>query len=282
MKIFKNKVDLQSWIDAQKDHRLSIGFVPTMGALHEGHMSLIAQAKSNSDVVVCSIFVNPTQFNDVSDFEKYPITIDEDIALLTESGCDVLFLPNVVEMYPNGIKNLEYYDLGYVETVLDGAARPGHFQGVAQVVSRLLDAVGPHTLYLGQKDYQQCLVLKRLLEIKNSDIVLSIVPTKREQDGLALSSRNRRLTAPQRALATLLYQCLISIEAQQGIKSFEVVQKECIDLLAHKGFKPDYVALADAATLELLEDYSSQRPMVALIAAIIGDVRLIDNLPLKK
>lgn len=282
MKIFKNKLDLQAWINAQKNNMSSIGFVPTMGALHQGHISLVNFAKSQSDVVVCSIFVNPTQFNDANDFEKYPITIDEDIALLVAADCDALFLPSVAEMYPNGTSNLEQYELGYVETVLDGASRPGHFQGVAQVVSRLLDAVAPNTLYLGQKDFQQCLVIQRLLQINGSTCTLEIVPTKREEDGLALSSRNRRLTEPQRALANLLYQCLVSIEAQQGIKSFEVVQKECIALLTHKGFKPDYVALADASSLELLEEYRSERPMVALIAAFIGDVRLIDNLPLKK
>ncbi len=282
MKIFKSKIELQQWLTQNKAQQQSIGFVPTMGALHQGHLSLIAAAKAKANVVVCSIFVNPTQFNDKKDFDKYPITIEQDIELLLDAQCDVLFLPSVLEMYPDGTAGLEQYDLGYVETVLDGAARPGHFQGVAQVVSRLLDAVQPNMLFLGQKDFQQCLVLKRLLELKNMDIKLEIVPTKREQDGLAMSSRNRRLSEAHRALAALLYQCLVSIEAQQTVKSFAVVQKECFDLLQHKGFKPDYVQLADADTLELLNEYDANKNMVALIAAFIGEVRLIDNLLLKK
>lgn len=282
MKIFKLKSDLRAFLNANVAQNKTIGFVPTMGALHSGHISLITTANKNNDITVCSIFVNPTQFNDKVDFEKYPITIDEDIAKLIDANCTVLFLPTVIEMYPNGTQNLESYDLGYVETVLDGAARPGHFQGVAQVVSRLLDAVEPNDLYLGQKDFQQCLVIKKLLELKQSTTNLNIVPTKREQDGLAMSSRNRRLPEAHRVVATLLYQCLVSIEAQQNVKSFKVVQKECIDLLIHKGFKPDYVQLANADTLEILDEYDASKNMIALIAAFVGDVRLIDNLPLKK
>lgn len=282
MKIFKSKVELQQWLQENKKDKKHVGFVPTMGALHEGHLSLIAAAKNKTDIVVCSIFVNPTQFNDKKDFEKYPITIEQDITLLLDAQCNALFLPSLQEMYPEGTTNLEQYNLGFVETVLDGAARPGHFQGVAQVVNRLLDAVQPDVLFLGQKDFQQCLVLKRLLELRQSGTVLEIVPTKREQDGLAMSSRNRRLSDAQRALAALLYQCLVSIEAQQGIKPFAVVQKECLDLLEYKGFKPDYVHLADANTLEPLSEYDTNKKMVALIAAFIGEVRLIDNLPLKK
>jgi Panthothenate synthetase len=222
--------------------------------------------------------VNPTQFNDKKDFEKYPITLEEDIAKLLDADCDILFLPGVEEIYPNGTDQLEAYELGYVETVLDGASRPGHFQGVAQVVSRLFDAVQPDDVYMGQKDYQQCLVIQRLMVLRKDTFNLHFVPTQREPDGLAMSSRNRRLNDNQRALASLLYQCLVSIEAQQGRKPFSVVQKECIDLLTHKGFTPDYVALADAATLEPLADYDPSKKMIALIAAFIGEIRLIDNL----
>lgn len=282
MIITKSRQELESILTSAKASGKKIGFVPTMGALHNGHLSLVKAASEQTDITVVSIFVNPTQFNDPSDFEKYPKTIETDIAQLLTVSCNVLFLPEVGEMYPNGTQNLESYDLGFVETVLDGAARPGHFQGVAQVVSRLLDAVQPHLLFLGQKDYQQCMVIDKLIELKNIETKLVIVPTMREPDGLAMSSRNKRLSDAQRALSNLLYQCLVSIEAQQEIKTFNIVQKECIALLEHKGFKPDYVALADAQTLEMLNEYDSNRPMVALIAAFIGDVRLIDNLPLKK
>lgn len=278
MKIFKSRSDLKLWLDQHKSQGCSIGFVPTMGALHQGHLSLITAAKATVQLTVCSIFVNPTQFNDKKDFEKYPISLEADIALLLDAGCDALFLPAVEEMYEAGTQNLEYYDLAYVETVLDGAARPGHFQGVAQIVSRLLDVVRPDLLFLGQKDFQQCMVLKRLLELKNIETRLEVVPTMREADGLAMSSRNRRLTEPQRAAASLIYQCLVSVEAQRGVKPFAVVQKECMDILEHKGFKPDYVQLADADTLELLDDYEDDRKIVALIAAFMGEVRLIDNM----
>lgn len=280
MYIFHKSSDLKDYLGKQKAAGRKSGFVPTMGALHSGHISLVQQSKAENGLTVCSIFVNPTQFNDVQDLAKYPRTTEEDIALLTAADCDVLFLPEVDEVYPEGQQLKEHYDLGYVETVLDGAYRPGHFQGVAQVVERLLRLTAPDRLYLGQKDYQQCMVLKRLIEIKSLPVELCIVPTSREADGLAMSSRNRRLTEPQRALAGLIYQCLISIQVKKNMQPYAIVEKECRDILEKKGFKPDYIQLADADTLELLTDYSPDRNMVALIAAFIGEVRLIDNLVL--
>lgn len=280
MYIFHKSSDLKDYLGKQKAAGIKSGFVPTMGALHSGHISLVSQSKAENGLTVCSIFVNPTQFNDAGDLAKYPRTTEEDIALLTAADCDVLFLPEVDEVYPEGQQLKEHYDLGYIETVLDGAYRPGHFQGVAQVVEQLLRLTAPDRLYLGQKDYQQCMVLKRLIEIKKLPVELRIVPTSREADGLAMSSRNRRLTEPQRALAGLIYQCLISIQVKKNMQTFAIVEKECRDILEKKGFKPDYIQLADANTLELLTDYSPDREMVALIAAFIGDVRLIDNLVL--
>ncbi|PSK91913.1 pantoate--beta-alanine ligase [Taibaiella chishuiensis] len=278
MYIFHKSEALKAYLDEQKAAGNSSGFVPTMGALHQGHLSLIRQARTENGIAVCSIFVNPTQFNDPQDLAKYPRTIEADIALLIEAGCDALFLPEVDEVYPDGQQLKEPYDLGYVETVLEGAFRPGHFQGVAQVVERLLLLTAPDRLYLGQKDYQQCMVLKRLIELKQLPVTLHIVPTSREADGLAMSSRNRRLTEPQRALAGLLYQCLVSIQVKKNLQPFAIVQKECREILEKKGFRPDYIQLADADTLELLEEYDANRPVVALIAAFIGDIRLIDNL----
>jgi len=277
MVIFKKVADLQQYLATPGQ---TIGFVPTLGALHKGHISLIDIAKKANDIVVCSIFVNPTQFNDKADFEKYPITVDADIAMLIESGCDVLFLPSVDEVYPGGSSLSQTYDFGYLDTILEGAQRPGHFKGVGQVVGRLLEIVKPQYLYLGQKDYQQCMVLTKLIELMGwgNKTKLIICPTVREADGLAMSSRNRRLTDPQRLLAATIYQCLVSIQGKQTTDNFSTVQKECMDLLRSKGFEPEYVALATAKDLTLLNDYDTSHPMIALIAAKLGDVRLIDNM----
>jgi pantoate--beta-alanine ligase len=278
MIVFKHIAELQAHVQQQAT---SIGFVPTMGALHAGHISLVDKAKKAGHLVVCSIFVNPTQFNDPSDFEKYPSSLPQDVEMLAEAGCDVLFAPSVAEMYPGGAAHTISYGFGYVETLLEGAHRPGHFKGVGQVVARLLDIVKPHTMYLGQKDYQQCMVLTQLVKMPGvHPAKIEIVPTLREADGLAMSSRNRRLTEPQRVVAALIYQCLVSIQAKKEDGNFPVVQKECYDILKNKGFEPDYIALADADTLAPLDNYEANRPMVALIAAKIGEIRLIDNMVL--
>ncbi|KAA5536694.1 pantoate--beta-alanine ligase [Taibaiella lutea] len=278
MLIFKSIGQIQSYLKSAGLEGTKIGFVPTMGALHEGHISLIKAAQKENKITVCSIFVNPTQFNNPSDLEKYPRTTEKDIELLHDNCCDVLFLPDVEEMYPDGQILEKQYDLGFVETILEGASRPGHFQGVAQVVEKLLDIIKPDNLYMGQKDYQQIAIVRRLLKLMNTNIQLKTIATTREPDGLAMSSRNKRLTEPQRNIAGLIYQCLVSIQTKEGLQHFSIVKKECEDILAKKGFKPDYVALADAETLEPLEDYVKDRNTVALIAAFIGDVRLIDNL----
>lgn len=280
MIIFKKIDDIRSYLSAEGSKGRTVGFVPTMGALHKGHVSLLEKARTNGDLTVVSIFVNPTQFNDKKDFEAYPISISEDIEMLDKAGCDVIFIPHVDEIYPPGSPQPPVYELGYIDTILEGARRPGHFKGVAQVVARLLEIVMPNRLYLGQKDFQQCMVIKQLVGLVPSlnNIQVEICPTVREDDGLAMSSRNRRLTDPQRALSTLLYQCLVSIQAKAGIDTFAKVQKECMDILVEKGLEPEYVALADANTLELMDDYDSNRQQVALVAAWIGSVRLIDNM----
>ncbi len=282
MVILKKIADLQAYIAQQKAQGKAIGFVPTMGALHKGHISLLETARTQRTYTVCSIFVNPTQFNDKKDFEKYPTTIDEDIKLLISAGCDVLFLPNVAEMYPDGTEEVSNYDLGYLDTILEAAHRPGHFLGVVQIVAKLLDAVQPDKLFMGQKDYQQCMVIRKMLELDNrTSIQMVVCPTTREDDGLAMSSRNRRLTEPQRALAGIIYQCLVSIQTKRGHADFEVVKKECIELMQYKGLTPDYVEIADADTLVVADNYKDGQKMVALIAAKIGEVRLIDNMLLQ-
>ena len=279
MVIFKKINDIKSYLSAQTANSNKIGFIPTMGALHAGHISLVQKAKENSAVSVCSIFVNPTQFNDKKDLEKYPSSIDADIELLLNAGCEVLFLPDVEEIYPGGESHTRTYDFGYLDTILEGAKRPGHFKGVGQVVGRLLEIIEPNELYIGQKDYQQCMVIRKLATMMGlKDLNILICNTVRESDGLAMSSRNRRLTEPQRAVAGLIYQCLVSIQSKQSISTFAIVKKECEDLLIAKGFVPDYISLADARDLALLEDYNRETPMIALIAAKIGEIRLIDNM----
>jgi pantoate--beta-alanine ligase len=281
MVIFRKIKDLREYLEEQRSGGKAIGFVPTMGALHSGHTSLIGEAIKAGKLSVCSIFVNPTQFTDKEDFEKYPISIENDVELLIAAGCHVLFLPSVDEMYPGGTDEASAYDLGTLDTILEAAHRPGHFKGVAQIVAKLLDAVQPDDLYMGQKDYQQCLVVRKMLEIDNRPIHMHVCPTQREPDGLAMSSRNRRLTDPQRAIAGLIYQCLVSIQSKKDNTAFHIVQKECLDLLRRKGFEPDYVSIADADDLTPLDNYQAGRNMVALIAAKIGNIRLIDNLLLE-
>lgn len=281
MVIFKKAADIEAYLLNIRQKGAGIGFVPTMGALHSGHVSLLDASRKKGDFTVASIFINPTQFNDKADFDNYPVSIDEDKQLLIDGGCDVLFLPSVDEVYPTN-HDTPVYDFGYMDTIMEGAHRPGHFRGVGQVVARLLQIVQPDVLYIGQKDYQQCMVIKNLVaQIPSvSGLQIEICPTVREQDGLAMSSRNRRLTDPQRAVASVIYQCLVSIQAKAGTQPFAVVQKECMDILRDKGFEPGYVELADADGFMPLEDYDMNRRMIALIAAKIGDVRLIDNMML--
>jgi len=287
MLLLKRSSDLVQWLNEQRSEKRSIGFVPTMGALHAGHISLIDISKGATDTTVCSIFVNPTQFNDPKDFQKYPITIENDIFLLEQAGVDVLYLPEVPDIYPNGTKDLEIYDLGSLESLLEGAFRPGHFQGVCQVMRRLLEAVLPDQLFMGQKDYQQCMVVHRLLEIIGLPTRLVPCPIIREKDGLAMSSRNMRLSEDQRRTAVTIYQTLMGIKEgwQKGEKTVSLIQS-ATTLLERNGFRVDYVSIANPLTLEPVPGTISApsgqaRPSaVALVAAFLGEIRLIDNMTL--
>lgn len=261
MILFKKAADLNRWLDQQRKAGQSIGFVPTMGALHEGHISLITISKKETSLTVCSIFVNPTQFNDPKDFQKYPVTIEKDITLLEKAGADILYLPEVAEVYPDGTTNLEKYDLGHLETILEGKFRPGHFQGVCQVMRRLLQLVNPNELFMGSKDYQQCMVIERLIHLMGWKIRLHRCPIVREADGLAMSSRNVRLNPEERKRATAIYKALNDLPNAEKI-------------LADARFRIDYIAVADPNTLEPAAPVPGN---VALIAAFQGDVRLIDN-----
>ncbi|RYY40790.1 MAG: pantoate--beta-alanine ligase [Chitinophagaceae bacterium] len=279
MIIFKTARDLSAWLSAAAADGQSTGFVPTMGALHEGHLSLVRQSRAANGRTVCSIFVNPTQFNNADDFSNYPVTIEKDIELLLGAGCDALFLPSVQEVYPpEHVK--KHYALGPVETVLEGAFRPGHFQGVCEVVERLLDIVAPQRLYLGQKDFQQCMVLQKLLALtsKNAHTDLIIAPTLREADGLAMSSRNLRLSDDERKGSIAIFQNLDRIRLAFGTKDSRELEAEAKSDLEGKGFRVDYIAICEPATL--LPKTDGRRPAVVLAAAYLGPVRLIDNLVL--
>lgn len=280
MILFKTIEKLRKYLDSQRKNGKTIGFAPTMGALHPGHLSLIESAKKGNELTVCSIFINPTQFNDPRDFEKYPVTIERDIEMLEEAGCDILFLPSVIEMYPGGLKQAGHYDLGYLETLLEGKYRPGHFQGVCMVVHRLLEIVMPDNLYLGQKDYQQCMVITRLVEILHltNGIKVHICPTLRENDGLAMSSRNMRLDKDERAKAVTIYQCLKQIKQELKEGSLQQLKKEALNKLTAAGFKPDYVEIADAGNIQPVNNWDGKQQLVALIAAYLNEVRLIDNM----
>ena len=277
MIVFKLAQALNNHLKAGKAEGKKIGFVPTMGALHEGHISLIRTSRSENDLSVCSIFINPTQFNNPEDFRLYPVSIEEDLEKLVQSGCDIVFLPPVSEIYPQGTSKKQY-TLGFIETILEGKYRPGHFQGVCQVVDRLLEIVVPNNLYMGQKDFQQCMVIKKLLEItgKDKDIKLVIHPTVREADGLAMSSRNLRLEQKGKALATSIYNELSTIKARLNSDSLQKLKNNAAEHLQQKGFSIDYVEIARVSDLEPATD--TNQPLVALVAASLGQIRLIDNM----
>lgn len=281
MIIFKKAADIGIFLQQKRQNNPKTGFVPTMGALHQGHISLIESACSENDVVVCSIFVNPTQFNDPKDFQNYPITIENDIDLLEKAGCDALFLPAVEEMYPAGLENKKTYALGYLETVLEGRYRPGHFQGVCQVVHRLLTIMPADRLYLGQKDFQQCMVIRKMIELENLPIETVICPTLRETDGLAMSSRNMRLDKEAREKAVEISRTLLHIKSSLKAGDLSELKTAAVEQLNRTGFKTDYVEIADADTLELIGRWDGKRKLVALCAAFLGEVRLIDNMLLQ-
>lgn len=280
MLLVKSIYEINKYIQNQRETGVSIGFVPTMGALHAGHLSLIRNSKSHCDRTICSIFVNPTQFNDPADFQQYPITIEADIRQLEQSGCDVLFLPSVEAIYPSDyVKN--QYQLGSLETILEGKYRPGHFQGVCQVVDRLLGIVKPDELFLGRKDYQQCMVITELIRQTGLPVKTTIVPTMRETSGLAMSSRNLRLSEQDREKATAIYKSLQRIKTNLKPGNLNDLTSEAGNQLIKAGFsKIDYISIADASSLQEVDYWDGQQPLVALVAAFLSGIRLIDNISL--
>lgn len=279
MKVFQTVLDIQKYLlEISQLGNKKVGFVPTMGALHAGHLSLIAASKLQTDITVCSIFVNPTQFNDKKDYDKYPIQLDKDLEMLLEAKCDVVFVPTVEEIYPNGTLEKTDIDLGFIGKTLDAEHRPGHFEGVLQVVKRLLDIVQPDFLFLGQKDYQQCMVLNRLIEHYQLPIKLVICDTLRETDGLAMSSRNMRLSIEERVSSVKLSQAIFYIKQhiqQQTIPSLIQQQKEI--LAKDELINVEYLMVVNGKTLEPVDVYQKEIPLTVLIAAKVGQIRLIDN-----
>jgi pantoate--beta-alanine ligase len=280
MIIYKNAADIDHFLSAKRRKREVLGFVPTMGALHRGHLELVKQALEQTSLVTVSIFVNPTQFNDPGDFKKYPVTLENDIKMLHDAGAHILFLPSVAGIYPDGTVNLPTYDLGGLEKILEGKFRPGHFQGVCQVMHRLMDIVRPNFLFMGQKDYQQCMVVKKLLQLTGSKAKLVVCPTVRESGGLAMSSRNMRLSEAERNRANLIYQTLAGIREKLSPGPVDALIAEARHKLETAGYRVDYVEIADATTLEACPVWDGRSSLVALVALFAGEVRLIDNLTL--
>ncbi|MBK7869968.1 MAG: pantoate--beta-alanine ligase [Saprospiraceae bacterium] len=279
MFLFKKIAPLQYYLKAERQRKNTIGFVPTMGALHEGHLTLVRQAMQQHECVVCSIFVNPTQFNDTTDLEKYPRTPLKDIELLAKVGCQVLFMPDVSEVYPADVKIKSDFSFGNLDKVMEGAFRPGHFKGVAQVVNRLLEIVQPEALYMGQKDYQQVKIVEEMLTQTHSKVQLVMCSTLREADGLALSSRNVRLNAELRSNAKIIHQTLLQAK-EMAVDHFSPkdIQAFAIKNLDIPGFRPEYFEIVDGQTLQPLERLSNGKVPVACTAVWADDVRLIDNM----
>ncbi|MBK6935559.1 MAG: pantoate--beta-alanine ligase [Chitinophagaceae bacterium] len=280
MLIFKTAKDISHWVDIQAKNGKNTGFTPTMGALHSGHISLINTSAQENKITVCSIFVNPTQFNDPNDYEKYPVTIEKDIKMLEKANCDALFLPGLKEIYPNGLAQKFHYALGYLEKRLEGEYRPGHYQGVCMVVHRLLGIVTPDNLYLGQKDYQQCMVIKKLIEItgKSERINIRVCPTLREKDGLAMSSRNVRLSSGERDKAVAIFTALEFIKKNIKPGILAALLSDAGQILINKGFRIDYLEITDAYNLSRVDFWDGHQKITALAAAYLNDVRLIDNM----
>ncbi|TAF43415.1 MAG: pantoate--beta-alanine ligase [Sphingobacteriales bacterium] len=276
MEVFTKKITLYHQVLKLNAEHKSIGLVPTMGALHAGHLSLIKKSKFENDVTIVSIFVNPTQFNDASDLQKYPRPIQTDMALLKNAGCDILFLPSENEMYSPSEK--WDYEVGAIANDLEGVYRPGHFMGVTQIVYKLFTIIPAQKAYFGQKDYQQFLVIKHLVAHFNIPMVLVCCPIVREADGLALSSRNIHLSEPQRKKALLLHKTLSFIKNNYSkLPIDKLLQKVRTDFETEDDVQLEYIAFRDKYTLKPIVTINKA---IVLIAAQVGNTRLIDNIML--
>ena len=280
MKVLTTIDSIKQSLSKEMMHNNIIGFVPTMGALHEGHLALINSAKKDCDIVVCSIFINPTQFNNSNDLENYPITIKKDIKLLEENFCDILFLPETSEMYPNGLITNRYPLCG-IDQLLEGRKRPGHFDGVCTIVDRLFSIIKPNIAYFGEKDFQQAAIIKQLVSHLSLIIQIKTIKTIREKDGLAKSSRNILLNEEQRKNASYIYTSLKKIKTLFG--KLDCTQIKSIikdDIKKVNGIHLDYLEIVDPHSFKPLKGQNNKENAIALIAVFLGDIRLIDNLSL--
>ncbi len=282
MYIFKKITDLQEYLSSQREKGLKIGFVPTMGALHKGHISLIEASKNGSDLTVCSIFVNPTQFDNADDLQKYNRNLPKDAEMLGLAGNEVLFAPSVQEIYPPDLDTEIRMEFGSLTKVLEGRFRTGHFEGMVQVVSRLLDIVQPNSLYMGQKDFQQAAIVNAMLSQQKREIELVVCPIIREAHGLAMSSRNTRLDPNDRQAAKAIHERLLIAKEQINDTPIDQIKKEANAHLEKVGFRPDYFEIVDGNSLQSLNQTSESEYVVACVAAYMKDVRLIDNMILRK
>lgn len=276
LKVINTIAALKSLLEPIKLGQQKIALVPTMGALHKGHVSLISIAQQNADVVVCSIFVNPTQFTDPKDLEKYPRPLEHDMQMLREAGCDVVFMPSVKEMYP-GVEEW-HIDLGPAEFLLEGEFRKGHYQGVTQIVKKLFDAVNPDVAFFGQKDFQQVLMIEHMVAYFNLPVQIISCPIIREEDGLAMSSRNIHLSEADRKNALVLSRALSHVKDHFEEKTIEELLTDAKEMIsAVAGVELDYFTIANGKNL-LPENNKNQSDLVALVAAKVGQTRLIDNM----
>lgn len=277
MLVFQKIIDIKAYLLAIRKEGKSIGFVPTMGALHSGHLSLVEESKKESDFTVCSIFVNPSQFNKKNDLDNYPRNIDADIKQLESVDCDVLFLPSVEEMYPKEIEKM--FDFGDITKGMEGEHRPGHFNGVAIVIERFFEIIQPNFAFFGEKDFQQLMVVKELVKQLNLSVEIIGCATSREISGLAMSSRNERLTEKEKEVAGAISQSLIFMK--EHFKSYsvgELKQNMISQLSKHKELEVEYFEIVDGNTMKFISDWSETSCCVALTAVNVGEVRLIDNM----
>lgn len=278
MQVFNEIAPLKAFLRARKSAGKTIGLVPTMGALHDGHLALIQASKAENDLTVATIFVNPTQFNNPTDLEKYPRALDKDSLLLEKVECDVLFCPEVGHMYEE--TSLVRFDFGHLDKVMEGRFRPGHFSGVALVVSKLFNIVEPDRAYFGQKDWQQFVIISRLVKELKFNLELVSIPIFRESDGLAMSSRNARLNGKQRQEAIVFYQALqFAKEALKAGRSLEQVSTEVRKHVeSTEDITLEYFEIADSENLNLIDDVKAANRPIMCIAGFVGEVRLIDNM----
>ena len=282
MLLFKKVEHLQQHLKTVRDDLKSIGFVPTMGALHQGHLSLIEEAARQSDYVVCSIFVNPAQFNDLSDLESYPRIPEKDIEALCLNSCDALFYPEAEEIYPKGWVSDAPDSFGFLTQTMEAVHRPGHFEGVAKVVKRLLDIVLPDKLFMGQKDFQQCAIITQMVLELQLPVEVVCCETIREKDGLAMSSRNLLLSKNEREKAPALFKSLLLAKDLLNRLPIADIEQKAVQLQSLAGFQPEYFSIVDGNTLRPVTDPQKHAYIVACTAAKLGKVRLIDNLTLKR